>query len=97
MSLVVSVLVSFLSLLKNRDLSLIEFVGSLLSLGFQFLNNRLSLPTNFVAQIAQQAVLSEVLKSDDLQSSWDNLSLLGVVRSGDAFESLKSAYKGLSA
>ena len=84
-------LLSFLSLLEGGGLSLIEFMGSFLSLGFQLLNDGLSLPTNFVAEIAQQAEFSEVLKSDDLQSSWDDLSLLGVIGAWDTFESLKSA------
>jgi len=69
-----------------------DLVGSFLSLRFQLFNNRLVLPTGMSAQISQQAEISEVLESDDLQSRGNNLSLSGIIRSGDTFKDLELSY-----
>ena len=71
-----------------------DLVGSFLSLRFQLFNNSLVFPTSVSAQITQQAEISEVLESDDLQGRGDNLSLSGIIRSGDTFKDLESSQSG---
>ena len=85
----VSTFQSLSSLSLGTVLLFPDLVGSFLSLRFQLFNNRLVLPTGMSAQISQQAEISEVLESDDLQSGGDNLSLSGIIRSGDTFEDLE--------
>ena len=82
------------SLGLSTVLLFVESVGSFLSLGFQLFNNRLVLPTGVSAQITQQAEISEVLESDDLQGRGDDLSLSGVVGGGDTFKDLESSQSG---
>jgi len=71
-----------------------DLVRSFLSLRFQLFNNILVLPTSVSAQITQQAEISEVLESDDLKGRGDDLSLSGVIRSGDTFEDLELTKSG---
>jgi len=79
------------SLLLDGGLLFPELVGSFLSLAFELFDDSLALPTIVSAQITEEAELSEVLESDDLQSSRDDLSLLSVIGAWNTFESLESA------
>ena len=57
----------------------------------KLLDELLLAPSDLSGEISEGAELSEVLESDDLQSIWDNKSLLGVIGGGNSLKDLELA------
>ena len=70
---------------------LVPFLGSFSSLVLELLDEVLLAPSDLAGKVTQLAELSEAAQLDSSQGIGNDLSLFGVVGSGDSFEDFQSA------
>lgn len=84
------------SLVGLLELSVVELLGSGLSLLLQSVDEILLVPSEQSAQLSEEAELLVRSESDNLQGIRDDLSALGIVWGWDSIENLESSQSGSS-